>query len=74
MHRFVKGWISSQEKNRVHGLIGAFRACSHPKRFRVVLAQLHKIKLAQQGTAKQHAIADLVLIQFLAQFGTAERR
>ena len=54
-------------------LIGISQIAHHPESVWAFLPELHKGRLAHQVATKKHAVANLVPIQLLGQFGAAER-
>lgn len=89
-HFLCKSGIGAEENGLVHDRIGAGKSgtdgfavdqdhrrtvgADQAGRVRSIFAELHEDGLAEQVSAEEHAVADLLLVQVAGKIGVAEGR
>ena len=72
-HCRCQAWKGAKEESRVHDLIGTRIAVeSHSDRIRTIFPELNEHGLPEQVAAEKHAVADLVVVEVLAELAVGE--
>ena len=68
-----EAWKGAKEQSRVHDLIGTRIAVeSHSDRIWTIFPELNEHGLPEQVAAEEHAVADLVVVEVLAELTVGE--